>query len=162
MTVRSSRGPLGWIVCCVDSERGSKASQKLYLTKSRESANGFGPRVQIACSFLWSLGNYYTACKLLKIIAGTDTCQRGDPLTNLATNWIAFDIKIFLYCNHPSWRLTPFSRQTKLSFGKINLFHYWWSLTPSSRHLSNACLMIARKRKTERAVKARSHREYRR
>ena len=185
----SCRGRLGWIVCCVDRERGSKASQKLHQVageckkkKARDrldrsskwhaivwtarpnGTRSFGPRVQIASPFLWSLGNYYTTCKLLKMIAGTDMCQRGDPLANLAANWIGFDIKI-LHCNHPSWRLTTFSRQTKFSFGKINLFHYWWSLTPSSRHLSNACLVIARKRKTERAVKARRshhHREYRR
>ena len=98
---------------CGQGERGSKASQKLHQvageckkkkardrldrsskwhaivwTARRNGTRSFGPRVQIASPFVWSLGNYYTTCKLLKMIAGTDMCQRGDPLAKRQTELV--------------------------------------------------------------------------
>ena len=62
VTVRSCRGRLGWIVCCVDRERGSKASQKLHQVagecKKKKGTRSFGPLVQMArdrldCASKW-------------------------------------------------------------------------------------------------------------
>ena len=61
------------------------------------------------------------------------------------------------------WRLSR-RKLNKLASGTnifSHCFHNWWRLTPSWRYQSNSCLMIARKRKSERAVKARGSHHHR-